>query len=50
MLNDPKMDAAYFWTSPPKPQGGAGAQEMLPKLAAVACCQEGKREGKDPLS
>lgn len=35
MPRDPKMDAAYFWTFPPKPQGGAKAQKMLPKVAGV---------------
>lgn len=44
MLRDPKMDAAYFWTFPPKPQGGAKAQKMLPEVAGVTCCEEGKGE------
>lgn len=50
VFNDPKMDAAYLWTSSTKPQGGAEAQEMLLKLAGVSCFEEAKREGKDPLS
>lgn len=48
--HDLKMDAAYFWTFSSKPHGGAKAQEMILKLARSACCEEAKREGKDPLS
>lgn len=50
MLNDPKMDAAYFWTFSPEPQGGAEAQEMLLKLAGVSSLEEAKTAGQDPLS
>ena len=48
MLNDPKMDAAYFWTFPPKPQGGTDAQEMLLKLWASPARRREKRKAKIP--
>lgn len=43
------MDAAYFWTFPPTPQGGAKAQEMLLKLWVSPARRE-KKESKDPWS
>ena len=44
------MDAAYFWTFSPKPQGGAETQEMLLKWAGVASLEGAKTEGKAYLS